>query len=64
MSDFEIYDLELDDYRAVTPSDKFAMSAVENAPDLSLMAKAAVSMVLMAWGLTSYSKEWVGPNIL
>ena len=40
MSDFEIYDLELDDYRAVTPSDKFAMSAVENAPDLSLMAKA------------------------
>ena len=40
MSDFEIYALELDDYRAVTPSDKFAMSAVENAPDLSLMAKA------------------------
>ena len=40
MSDFELYDLELDDYRAVTPSDKFAMSAVENAPDLSLMAKA------------------------
>jgi ubiquinol-cytochrome c reductase cytochrome c1 subunit len=40
MSNFEIFDIELDDYRAATPSDKFESSAIETAPDLSLMAKA------------------------
>ena len=40
MSNFEIFDIELDDYRAATPSDKFENSSIENAPDLSLMAKA------------------------
>jgi ubiquinol-cytochrome c reductase cytochrome c1 subunit len=37
---YEIFDQELDDYRAAKPSDKFPKSGVENAPDLSLMAKA------------------------
>ena len=37
---YEIYDSELDDYREGKPSDKFPVSGVENAPDLSLMAKA------------------------
>ncbi len=37
---YEIYDAELDDYRVAKPSDKFPESAIENAPDLSLMAKA------------------------
>ena len=37
---YEIFDPELDDYREANPADYFPMSAVENAPDLSLMAKA------------------------
>ena len=37
---YEIFDPDLDDYRPGKPADKFPMSAVENAPDLSLMAKA------------------------
>ncbi len=38
--EFEVYDSDIDDFRAAKPSDKFPYSAVENAPDLSLMAKA------------------------
>lgn len=37
---YEIYDPELDDFRAATPNDNFPESGLENAPDLSLMAKA------------------------
>ncbi len=37
---YEVFDSELDDYRTAVPSDKFPSSGVENAPDLSLMAKA------------------------
>jgi ubiquinol-cytochrome c reductase cytochrome c1 subunit len=36
---FEVFDAELDDFRAASPVDHFPMSALENAPDLSLMAK-------------------------
>ncbi len=37
---FEIYDPDLDDYRAAKPADHFPASNDPNAPDLSLMAKA------------------------
>ena len=37
---YEVYDAELDDFRTATPSDHFPASNLENAPDLSLMAKA------------------------
>ncbi len=37
---FEVYDEELDDFREAKPSDHFPGSNLENAPDLSLMAKA------------------------
>jgi ubiquinol-cytochrome c reductase cytochrome c1 subunit len=37
---YEVYDPELDDFRAAGPTDHFPESALENAPDLSLMAKA------------------------
>jgi ubiquinol-cytochrome c reductase cytochrome c1 subunit len=37
---FEVYDAELDDTRPGKPQDKFPGSNLENAPDLSLMAKA------------------------
>ena len=36
----EVFDPELDDYRPAIPTDHFPASALENAPDLSLMAKA------------------------
>jgi ubiquinol-cytochrome c reductase cytochrome c1 subunit len=37
---FEVFDAELDEDRPARPSDKFPRSGLENAPDLSLMAKA------------------------
>jgi len=37
---FEVFDAELDDFRTAIPTDHFPSSALENAPDLSLMAKA------------------------
>jgi len=36
---YEVFDAELDDFRPATPVDHFPESALENAPDLSLMAK-------------------------
>ncbi|WP_370399515.1 cytochrome c1 [Sulfitobacter sp. JB4-11] len=37
---FEVFDPEIDDFREAKPTDHFPHSALENAPDLSLMAKA------------------------
>lgn len=39
-ANFEVYDAEIDDFRAAKPTDHFPMSGLEAAPDLSLMAKA------------------------
>jgi len=39
-ANYEIFDPELDDMRPATPTDHFPKSALSNAPDLSLMAKA------------------------
>lgn len=36
---YEVFDEELDDYRAARPTDHFPESNLENAPDMSLMAK-------------------------
>ena len=36
----EVYDADLQDWRAATPNDHFPQSSMENAPDLSLMTKA------------------------
>lgn len=38
-SQYEVYDEEEDDYREATPTDTFPKSSLENAPDMSLMAK-------------------------
>ncbi|NNL19465.1 MAG: cytochrome c1 [Boseongicola sp.] len=37
---YEVYDPVIDDFRAALPTDHFPASGLENAPDLSLMAKA------------------------
>ncbi|MEO9650153.1 MAG: cytochrome c1 [Roseobacter sp.] len=39
-AEYETFDSELDDFRPSTPADHFGESGLENAPDLSLMAKA------------------------
>lgn len=36
---YEVYDAEIDDFRPARPTDHFPASSLENAPDLSLMAK-------------------------
>ena len=36
---YEVFDPEIDDFRAARPTDHFPQSGLENAPDLSLMAK-------------------------
>ncbi len=36
---YEVFDSDLDDFREATPTDHFPSSSLENAPDLSLMAK-------------------------
>jgi ubiquinol-cytochrome c reductase cytochrome c1 subunit len=38
-SQYEVYDEEADEFRTATPVDHFPMSNLENAPDMSLMAK-------------------------
>ncbi|MGB1264153.1 MAG: cytochrome c1 [Nereida ignava] len=38
--EYEVFDAAIDDFRSATPADKFPASALANAPDLSLMAKA------------------------
>ena len=37
---YEVFDADLDDFRPAKPTDHFPSSSLENAPDLSLMAKA------------------------
>ena len=37
---YEVFDPEIDDFRPARPTDHFPQSGLENAPDLSLMAKA------------------------
>lgn len=37
---YEVFDSEIDDFREAKPTDYFPKSSLENAPDLSLMAKA------------------------
>ena len=55
---FDIYDPELDDERSAIPSDYFGDSMVENAPNLSLMAKARVKgPEYIATLLRSYNEE-------
>ena len=39
-ANFEVFDETLDDFRTAIPADHFPESGLENAPDLSLMAKA------------------------
>ena len=61
---FDIYDPELDDERSAIPSDYFGDSMVENAPNLSLMAKARVKgpeyIATLLRGYNEEEKEQAG----
>ncbi|MDC3067680.1 cytochrome c1 [Paracoccaceae bacterium] len=61
---FDIYDSDLDDDRSAVPSDYFSASMVENAPNLSLIAKAraggAEYIVSLLKSYTEEEKEQAG----
>ena len=62
---FEVYDRELDDTREAKPSDFFPGSALETAPDLSLMAKARAGFSGPAGlGINQFFKGMGGPEYI
>lgn len=62
---YEVFDAELDDYRPAIPTDRFPSSALENAPDLSLMAKARAGFHgPYGLGLTQLFRGMGGPEYL
>lgn len=62
---FDVYDKDLDDTRAAKPSDKFPGSSLENAPDLSLMAKARAGFKgPYGLGINQFVKGIGGPEYI
>ncbi|MEE2946460.1 MAG: cytochrome c1 [Pseudomonadota bacterium] len=62
---FEVFDAELDDTRPAKPADFFPGSALENAPDLSLMAKARAGFHgPQGTGLNQLFKGMGGPEYI
>jgi len=62
---FEVFDAELDDYRPAIPADHFPASALENAPDLSLMAKKRAGFHgPYGLGLNQFFKGMGGPEYI
>ena len=60
---FEVFDAELDDFRSATSADNFPGSALENAPDLSLMAKARAGFHgPYGLGINQFFKGMGGPE--
>lgn len=62
---FEVFDAELDDYRPAIPSDHFPASVLDNAPDLSLMAKKRAGFHgPYGLGLNQFFKGMGGPEYI
>lgn len=62
---FDVFDKELDDTRPGTPADHFPASNLENAPDLSLMAKARAGFHGPAGlGINQFFKGIGGPEYI
>ncbi len=62
---FEVFDAELDDFRPAGPTDHFPGSNLENAPDLSLMAKARAGFSgPYGLGLNQLFKGMGGPEYI
>lgn len=64
-AEFEVFDAELDDFRPALPTDHFPGSALENAPDLSLMAKARAGFHgPYGLGINQFFKGMGGPEYI
>jgi ubiquinol-cytochrome c reductase cytochrome c1 subunit len=62
---FEVFDPELDDFRTASPTDHFPASNVENAPDLSLMAKKRAGFSgPYGLGINQFLKGMGGPEYI
>ncbi|MEM8569775.1 MAG: cytochrome c1 [Pseudomonadota bacterium] len=62
---FEVFDPELDDFRTAAPPDHFPESALENAPDLSLMAKARAGFHgPLGTGISQFVNGMGGPEYI
>ncbi|MEO0694396.1 MAG: cytochrome c1, partial [Pseudomonadota bacterium] len=62
---YEVFDPALDDFRAATPNDSFPGSNLENAPDLSLMAKARAGFHgPYGLGINQFLKGMGGPDYI
>jgi ubiquinol-cytochrome c reductase cytochrome c1 subunit len=62
---FEIFDPEIDDFRPRVPTDHFPSSNLENAPDLSLMAKARAGFSgPYGSGINQFLKGMGGPEYI
>lgn len=62
---FEVFDPELDDFREALPTDHFPESALENAPDLSLMAKKRAGFHgPYGLGINQFMKGMGGPEYI
>ena len=62
---YEVFDAELDDFRSARPSDHFPESGRENAPDLSLMAKARAGFHgPYGLGINQFFKGMGGPEYI
>ncbi len=60
---FEVFDAELDDFREAKETDHFPGSALENAPDLSLMTKARAGFSgPYGLGINQFMKGMGGPE--
>ena len=61
----EVFDAELDDFRPALPTDHFPKSGLDNAPDLSLMAKARAGFHgPYGLGLNQFFKGMGGPEYI
>lgn len=64
-AEFEVFDADLDDFRTALPTDFFPKSGVENAPDLSLMAKARAGFHgPYGLGINQFFKGMGGPEYI
>lgn len=62
---YEVFDAELDDFRPALPTDHFPGSALENAPDLSMMAKARAGFHgPYGLGINQFFKGMGGPEYI
>ena len=62
---YEVFDAELDDFRPARPTDHFPGSQLENAPDLSLMAKGRAGFSgPYGLGINQFVKGMGGPEYI